>query len=480
MGALIAVAGKTGENVFAPATKMLEVLSHRGGGYFGVASAETVIVKKTLEELRRESIASTVLIGHNDVKLFPNGEGQPIRSKNCTFIFEGRLFPSPTGEDARFAASQATTEDDALRFIRDFNGSFVFAANVKKRVIVGRDVVGTRPLYYGENARFCAVASERKALWNVGIPEVSSFQPGTLAFIDGKGLRVAIAKTLKQPPVLKISLQEAAMQLTKVLMQSTRDQASDVKEVAAAFSGGVDSCVLAELLRLCGVKPCLIYVAVKGSGGARAARDAARFLGLPLHIAEHSVREVEELLPVVLWLIEEPNPVNASIALPLFWVAEQAARLGQPVLMTGQGVDELFGGYARYLGDYEQHGPPGLRKRIYKDVVSSHAVNLERDDKICAFHKVELRTPFNGLGVIQLALSFPSELSIVSPTDELRKRVFRQVARNLKLPESMSERPKKAIQYMTGVSSALKKIAGKEKLTLHQYVETVFKKTRWE
>lgn len=476
MGALIAVVGKAHENTFAAATAMLNALNHRGSDSFGIASSGEIIMKKTLKELRSECISSTALIGHNYVKLLPRDKAQPVQNGSSTFVFEGRLFPALAESEACFAARRVSTESGAIRFIREFDGSYVFAANVHEGIIVGRDVVGACPLYFGENEKVCAVASERKALWRIGITEASPFPPGKLAFVDEKGFHLKTAKIIKQPPTQQVNLQNAGKQLANVLARSTKDRVSDVEEVAVAFSGGVDSCVIASLAKVCGVETHLIYVALEEARETDFVKHAADDLGLPLHVAEYTIVEVEESLPIVLWLIEEPNPVNASIAIPLFWVAEQAAALGLHVLMTGQGGDELFGGYARYLGDYEAHGLAGLQERLYKDVVSSHEVNFQRDDKVCTFHKVELRMPFNGLKVIELALSFPVRLKVASPRDELRKRVLRQTAKYLAIPEFVSEKPKKAIQYTTGVNQALKKLAVKEGLTVRRYVEKVFKK----
>lgn len=480
MGALIAVVSKDNENTFTAATAMLDALSHRGSDSFGIASSKEVAVAKTLKELQRKCVDSAALIGYNHARLLPEDKPQPNQTGGSTFVFEGRLFPASSVSETCLAAERAYTKNGAIRFIREFEGSYVFAANVHEGVLVGRDVVGSCPLYFGENGRICAVASERKALWRVGITDTFSFSPGTLALVDEKGFHFTTARTIEKPFVRQVDLQSAAKQLAHVLVQSAKDRVSDLEGVAVAFSGGVDSSVVASLVQTCGAETHLIHVTLGETLETDFARHAAEGLDLPLHVARYTVKDVEESLPLVLWLIEEPNPVNASIAIPLFWIAEQVARLGLRVLMTGQGGDELFGGYARYLGDYEAHGLEGLQGRLYQDVLSSHEVNYQRDNKVCIFHKVEVRMPFSSLKVIELALSFPVGLKVVSPKDELRKRVLRQAAENIGVPRFVSERPKKAIQYTTGVSQALKKLAKKEDLTVREYVESVFKQVYCE
>jgi asparagine synthase (glutamine-hydrolysing) len=478
MGALIAVVHKNRESAFTTAIEMLGMLSHRGSDSFGIASSREVVIKNALEELRRERIDSEILIGQGFAQLLQRDKTQPVQNNDSTLVFEGRLFPPPAKGEVDFAAGKSLhVKEEAVRFIRRFEGSYAFATAVGREVIVGRDAVGTCPLYFGENREVCALASERKALWKVGINETDSFPPGKLALVDKTGFHFRAAKVIAQPPVKRVSMQHAAQQLKEALVQSTKARVSDVEEVAVAFSGGVDSSVVASIARTCNVDAHLIHVTLRETDETDFANRAAEAVGLPLHVAKYTLRDVEAILPTVLWLIEEPNPVNVSIATPVFWVAEQAAKLGLSVLLAGQGGDELFGGYKRYLEDYEEYGLAGLQTRLYKDVMSSHVMNFQRDNKVCAFHKLELRMPFADWGVIKLALSLPARLKIASPRDELRKRVLRQAAKNLAIPEFISEKPKNAIQYTTGVNQAIKRLAKKEGLTVREYLEEVFRKT---
>jgi asparagine synthase (glutamine-hydrolysing) len=94
--------------------------------------------------------------------------------------------------------------------------------------------------------------------------------------------------------------------------------------------------------------------------------------------------------------------------------------------------------------------------------------------KICGFHDVELRLPFASYEIADFALSLPVELKIEKKADSLRKLVLRKVAENLGLPASIAEKPKRAVQYSTGINDALKKIANKHKRTIKEYVNALF------
>ncbi len=477
MGALVATVGKRGANVFDATVTMLETLSHRGSDAFGIASPHKISTEKTVEELRKKDIDSNALIGYDFAKILPRDNVQPVQKQGFAFVLDGRLFPVSSKNEVEFVAEEiAEIEDKAMRIIRSFDGDYVFAMTKDDGIAVGRDSVGACPLYFGENEDICAVASERKALWKIGITGATSFPPGKFAVINDEGFTLETARVITQPPLQEIDEETAIQRLKSALLQSVGERISDVNEAAVAFSGGLDSSVIAFLTKLCGIDAHLICVELEGQKETAFAERAAETLDLPIHVVTYSSDDLEEDLLKVLWLVEEPSPLNTGIAVPVFWIAEQSAKLGFHVLLAGQGSDELFGGYRRYLESYAKGGAAGLQRRLYEDVVACHETNFQRDNKVCSFHRVELRLPFADWEVIQLALSFPARLKIASPRDALRKKVLRRTATMLGIPESIAEKPKKAIQYTTGVNQALKGLAKKKGLTLREYVEKAFKK----
>jgi len=186
------------------------------------------------------------------------------------------------------------------------------------------------------------------------------------------------------------------------------------------------------------------------------------------------VSELEQTLAEVLWLTEEPNPVNACIAIPFFWLAETTSKLGYPILLAGQGADELFGGYQRYLTEYERSGAEAVEQKMFHDIENAYRTNFQRDNQTCSYHGVELRLPFIDREVVDFALRLPLRLKIDSVEDRLRKRVLRRAARNLEIPSFVADKPKKAVQYTTGVTKALQRLAKDEGLTLREYVKKAF------
>lgn len=179
-------------------------------------------------------------------------------------------------------------------------------------------------------------------------------------------------------------------------------------------------------------------------------------------------------MPQVIALIEEPDPIKASIGLPFYWTAEKAAEAGFRVLLAGQGADELFGGYQRYVNEYCKEGSGKVRKTMFNDVVNIHQSNLERDLKITSFHDVELRLPFASFELAKFAISLPMECKMEQKPDTLRKLVLRKAALNAGMPTSVVDKPKKAMQYSTGINDAIKRIAKKHNKTVNEYINELF------
>jgi len=479
LGALVAAVNKKGENVVSTVVAMLRELKHRGNDCHGIATPSSATTATTIEELELKNCSSSIALGHNLSRILPWDQPQPVQGNGFTVVFEGRLFPSPNLPDlpevkeivGKLASNPLR---NAGSIIEKLEGSYVFALAESSRIVAGRDVFGATPLYYGESENVCAVASERKALWKMGLEDVRSFPPGQLAVMDEHGFSFHPVKMLRMPPRETVDMETAARALQLLLLESTRKRVSDLEAVAVAFSGGVDSSVVAVLAENVGLDVQLVSVGLEGQREVLFAEEAAEALGLPLHLQTYTVSELEETLAKVLWLIEEPHVINACIAVPFYWLAETASKLGYPVLLAGQGADELFGGYQRYLTEYGKSGAEAVEQKMFYDVENAYRANFQRDNQVCSFSGVELRLPFIDCDVVDFSLRLPLRLKISSVEDRLRKRVLRRVARNLEIPSFMADKPKKAVQYTTGVTKALQHLAKDEGLTLREYVKKSF------
>ncbi|MEM3602288.1 MAG: asparagine synthase-related protein, partial [Candidatus Bathyarchaeia archaeon] len=111
---------------------------------------------------------------------------------------------------------------------------------------------------------------------------------------------------------------------------------------------------------------------------------------------------------------------------------------------------------------------------LYRDVLEMYQTNFERDVKICNFQNVELRLPFASRQLVEFSLNLPLSYKIASPENHLRKIILRKAAEKMGLSRHIALSSKRAIQYSTGVSLALKKLAEKKGMRVKDYLRLVF------
>jgi len=477
MGALVAVVNKNDEDATSTAVTMLNTLKLRKANAFGIASPTTVKTQSSIEAFQNRDLISPIVVGYAFSKILPKDKPQPMRLEEATFVFEGRIYPPPQKlSDAEMTAKklQQNREEAIRNLIRKTQGDFSLVLAEPERIIAGRDIMGVRPLYYGENENLAALASEREALWTIGIENTGSFPPGHMAYVGKQGFKFDTVRILTASKPRRTTIQTAARELRALLERSTKERVSGIKEIAVAFSGGLDSSIIAFLAQKSGASVHLIHVSLKNESETEQAKKTAEELKLPIHVYLHDETDIDKTFSKVLRLVEEPNPIKASIGVPICWTAEKAAKMNFKVLLAGQGADELFGGYKRYADEYSRNGSKKVQQTMFADMATSYEINFERDSKICNFHNVELRLPFATYQIVRFAASLPVELKIRLPDDGLRKLVLRKVAKDLGLPTHVLEKPKRAIQYATGVSRVLERLAKNEGISVKEYAQKKF------
>jgi len=115
---------------------------------------------------------------------------------------------------------------------------------------------------------------------------------------------------------------------------------------------------------------------------------------------------------------------------------------------------------------------------MFQDVANIHLSNLERDMKTTGFHDVELRMPFAAFDVAEFAVGLPIECKMEQKSDTLRKLVLRKASADAGVPAFMSDKPKKAVQYSTGINEAVKRVAKKHGKTVNDYLTELFEQSR--
>ncbi len=216
--------------------------------------------------------------------------------------------------------------------------------------------------------------------------------------------------------------------------------------VSIAFSGGLDSSLIALLAIEAGVDAEARVVGTETSHDLEWASYAADMLGLRINKTIVSEDEILEAASDVANILDTRNPVTISFELPLYFVARDC-RNGS--ILTGQGADEIFGGYKRY----ESMKIEELCSEMENDLENLLESGIERDMKIASHFGKELITPYLNPEFLNAIRKYPPEIRKGAG----RKDMLRNMALSAGLPPELALKEKKAAQYGSGVMKVLKK-----------------------
>jgi asparagine synthase (glutamine-hydrolysing) len=356
-------------------------------------------------------------------------------------------------------------------------GAFAVLGRLRRHMFAFRDPNGLKPLYYAGQRKWVAFASERKALSRIGLKNPRRIVPGYLYAFGHSGLTQTRLFEITGAIEKRMTLERATSQLAIRLKRSISRITKNVDKIAVAFSGGLDSAVAAALAKqTCDAQ--LVSVGLAGSSELATVEKYARMIDLPISIEAFEPSTLENYVRRVVWLIEEPNLMKVSVAVPLHWASMVAARRGFKVMLCGQGSDELYGGYYKYARTLDTRGRRALRDELYLSVIHASEVNYERDEQATAPFGIELRTPFADLDVIRFSLTIPSQYKVKAGNDLIRKWILRSVAKRLGLSDDIVWRRKKAIQHGTGVENAIRRLAKSRGQTAESYLTGIYSEVK--
>ncbi|MDI6738610.1 MAG: diphthine--ammonia ligase [Nanoarchaeota archaeon] len=227
------------------------------------------------------------------------------------------------------------------------------------------------------------------------------------------------------------------------------------------FSGGLDSVLIARICRE--LKADFICYTIgfnKEAEDIKKAEYAAKALNFKL---KTKIADAEATLKKVISILNNPNPIQIGVAMPLYAACEMAKE-DVKIVLNGTGADELFAGYARYKKTKT------LNKDCRKDFIDIQAKDCLRDAKIAEANGLTAISPFMDQDLAKLALSLPHEKKI----GERNKLILRQIAISMGVPEEIALRAKKAAQYGSNADKAIEKLARGSSKT--EYLSSLLKK----
>ena len=364
--------------------------------------------------------------------------------------------------------SPGNLEQKVRRALTNLDGDYALAVSDAKHVVISRNSPGTKPLYWGCNSRLSAFASNKKPLWKVGLEEVKPLRAGMLAVLDNKGVSISEGLPIHEKQIAITTMARAVNAYQRALEPAIENRLALTNckpKVGVLLSGGVDSCLIAKLVceaaSSLGIEVIAYTAGMPDSPDVKFACEFAEELDITHKMKPLSRNEVEKCIPKVIQAIEDSDFVQVETGIALYAAIDAARQDGTVVLFSGQGPDELWGGYSWYPRVLAKDGRQELCQRMWEDFTRADIETLDRENKIALAHDAELVFPYLDSGVVDVALSVASDLKVTSGEDCLGKHPHRRLAVKMGISEKYANREKAAIQHGTGIHGVLDGIARK-------------------
>ncbi len=383
-------------------SQMLERIDHRGS---------------STQEIWRGSDAVFGSIGIEALDRMVNPVETP--SGERVIVWDGHLVNAPELLEALSLHNLSGDSDPEIvlhlyeelgsRALGNLEGEFAFAILDGSRLLLARDRLGIRPLYYGFYMGALCFASEIKALSEL-VASVHEFPPGCF-FMSDQGI---YPYRPYQPASIRLNgAQESADHLGDLLEQAMKACIPEHVGIGVWLSGGVDSSVVAELANRVCDELLTFSVGVKDAPDLAYAEQVAEHIGSRHFTRVYDQEEALEVLDRVIFHLESFDAPLVRSAIGNYLVAELAAE-HVPFVLSGEGGDELFAGYA-YQKDCESEVE--LTLSVQNAIAALHNTALQRVDRSAAAHATRVGLPFLDPRVVRFALAIPSRWKIRGPLD---------------------------------------------------------------
>lgn len=372
--------------------KMLEKIKHRG-------TSQPVMWKGTRGAFGASGI--TFVNERPGPISTPSGDRAIVMDGRLTNIEEllGLLEVHSLEDDSDAEVTLHAIEDLGSRLFNNLEGAFALAIIDRNRMILARDRLGICPLYYGFSDSDLYFASEIKALVEI-VDEIHEFPPGH--FLDSeKGLfpyQSYLPEDVQPDGAL-----DSAEQLADHLVAAVERALPDGAEVGVWLSGGVDSSVVAALARNCVERLYTFSAGVTDGPDLSYARQVAQYIGSEHYERIYSLDEMLAVLEKVIYSLETFDAPLVRSAIANYLVSELASD-HVPFVLSGEGGDELFAGYA-YQKEHESEVE--LLLSVQSAIGALHNTALQRVDRSAAAHSTAVAVPFLDPAVVRYALAIP-------------------------------------------------------------------------
>ncbi len=437
------------------ALEMAKKIRHRGPDWSGIYCGKTAILAhERLSIVDPQSGRQPLFSPDRKQVLAVNGE--IYNHRDIRKQYAGR-YEFQTGSDCEVIL--ALYRDKGINFLEDLNGIYAFALydEEKDDFLIARDPIGVIPLYIGRDKDgkvYCA--SELKALEGF-CDEYEPFLPGHYYLGSEGKMKRWYKRDWMEYDAVKDNGGSAADVRVALEAAVKRQLMSDVP-YGVLLSGGLDSSVISAVAKLYASKrietdsrqdawwPQLhsFAVGLKGAPDLAKAREVADHIGTIHHEINYTIQEGLDALRDVIYFIETYDVTTVRASTPMYLLARVIKSMGIKMVLSGEGADEVFGGYLYF---HKAPDAKAFHEETVRKLSKLHLYDCLRANKSLASWGVEGRVPFLDKEFLDVAMRLNPKLKMC-PGKTIEKKIVREAFADM-LPESVVWRQKE--QFSDGV-----------------------------
>lgn len=448
------------------ALRMSQKIRHRGPDWSGIyTGGSAILCHERLSIVDPESGKQPLFSSDKKQVLAVNGEiynHQDIRRR-----YAGK-YQFQTGSDCEVIL--ALYRDKGIDFLEDLSGIFAFALYDAERdeFLIARDPIGVIPLYIGyDDDGKVYVASELKALEGQ-CDRYEPFLPGHYYWSREPGMK----RYYKRDWFSYDAVKDNAASVTDIhdaLEVAVKRQLMSDVPYGVLLSGGLDSSVISAIAEKFSERriedddkerawwPRLhsFAVGLKGAPDLAKAKLVADYIGTVHHEINYTIQEGLDAIRDVIYFIETYDVTTVRASTPMYLLARVIKSMGIKMVLSGEGADEIFGGYLYF---HKAPSPKAFHEETVRKLSKLYMYDCLRANKSLSAWGVEGRVPFLDKEFLDVAMRTNPEAKMC-PGKTIEKRIVREAFANM-LPDEVAWRQKEQFSDGVGYSwiDTLKKI----------------------
>ncbi len=437
------------------ALRMSQKIRHRGPDWSGIYSGgSAILAHERLSIVDPESGRQPLYSSDRRQVLAVNGEiynHQEIREK-----YAGR-YTFQTGSDCEVIL--ALYREKGIHFLENLSGIFAFVLYDEEEdaFLIARDPIGVIPLYIGYDADGTIyVASELKALEGQ-CERYEPFLPGHYYWSKSPGMKRYYHRDWMEYDAVKDN-DSSVEAVRDALLDAVRRQLMSDVPYGVLLSGGLDSSVISAIAERYSEKriednmqtraywPRLhsFAVGLKGAPDLEKARMVAHHIGTVHHEINYTIQEGIDALRDVIYFIETYDVTTVRASTPMYLLARVIKSMGIKMVLSGEGADEIFGGYLYF---HKAPSAKAFHEETVRKLSKLHLYDCLRANKSLSAWGVEGRVPFLDKEFLDVAMRLNPEAKMC-PGKTIEKRIVREAFTDM-LPQEVAWRQKE--QFSDGV-----------------------------